>query len=401
MRTVLGALINRRRRELRISQKALGEKLNISGQAVSGWEIGGKYPDITTLPALMRALSLTEEEIMRAIEGIETEIETWTDFEKGVTIPDENKPKSDRTVSTNNQKMTERALRECFYSPKDKTICITNPLRDSIEYSLRRSEVYLISGYDATIRTQTLLNIINTVLTNQQGRVYFFTMGELGKDMIKQLIGINAQVSTRFYLVNDYTEDEKKRIDQAGNCYRNAHLYIDEGRYHSIEEIYQKCTGINEDLDLIVINGLKNISVEAVPENSIEARYERNRDLHGIAIDCMCPIIITSDMDNSDNDRDGLIPRIEDIADKEITESANHVWLVDRQDRYRNPSEWNHIVEIRVVKERYRNIIVRKNDKPVITESSEVKHKLPYRIVLNYNEMTGCLKMDNIIGMDE
>lgn len=38
MATVFGELVRNRRKELGLTQKELGEKLSLSGQAVSGWE---------------------------------------------------------------------------------------------------------------------------------------------------------------------------------------------------------------------------------------------------------------------------------------------------------------------------------------------------------------------------
>lgn len=400
MKTVLGALINRRRKELGLTQKELGEMLNISGQAVSGWEIDGKYPDIMTLPALRRILSLTEEEILKAIEGVETEVKTWTDSEQDNATADDHEQNAGLTVQTVSADITDRALRECLYTPGTRPVCITDPLRDSIAYSLRRSEIYLIAGYDATVSKQILLNATNNVLKNQHGKVYFFTMGELGKDIIKQLIGIEAKVSTRFYMVDQYTEAEKERLTQAGAFYRNASLYIDEQRYLSIEDMFRKCTSVQENLDLIVINGVKTLTSVSVLENRAEARYNRNRNLHGIAIDCRCPVMITSDMCENDHDGIGIVPEIEDVQDKELAESANHVWLIDRQDRYRYPAEWDHSVKVRVVKERYRTVFERSDSKLNVVSSNEEPHHIPYFVILNYDEITGNLNADSITGID-
>lgn len=47
-----GEKIAKLRRKSRLTQKELAEKLNISDKAVSKWENGGGYPEITMLPAL-------------------------------------------------------------------------------------------------------------------------------------------------------------------------------------------------------------------------------------------------------------------------------------------------------------------------------------------------------------
>ena len=50
----LGQRISRYRKELGISQEALGERLGVSRQAVSKWETDAAAPDMTNLMALAR-----------------------------------------------------------------------------------------------------------------------------------------------------------------------------------------------------------------------------------------------------------------------------------------------------------------------------------------------------------
>lgn len=60
--------IKTRRRELGMTQEQLAQLLGVSGPAVSKWEQGASYPDVTLLPALARAL--------------ETDLNTLMGFEK-------------------------------------------------------------------------------------------------------------------------------------------------------------------------------------------------------------------------------------------------------------------------------------------------------------------------------
>ena len=46
--------------ENRLSQKDFGDLLSVSAQAVSKWERGECYPDITLLPRLAKILSCSE-----------------------------------------------------------------------------------------------------------------------------------------------------------------------------------------------------------------------------------------------------------------------------------------------------------------------------------------------------
>ena len=76
--------LRRLRKEANLTQEALAEKLHVSGQAVSKWERGESYPEITLLPelaevfhvtidALLRRQTLTEKEIAEIVDR------TWRD----------------------------------------------------------------------------------------------------------------------------------------------------------------------------------------------------------------------------------------------------------------------------------------------------------------------------------
>lgn len=69
MQTVFGEMVKRYRNHLGMTQKDLGEKLDISAQAVSGWEQNGKYPEVKLLPKLQRTLKIPYRVFMAGLEG--------------------------------------------------------------------------------------------------------------------------------------------------------------------------------------------------------------------------------------------------------------------------------------------------------------------------------------------
>lgn len=60
-----GQLIAQRRKELNMTQKMLAEKLSISDRAVSKWERGAGFPDVSLIEALADALQLTLPELFQ------------------------------------------------------------------------------------------------------------------------------------------------------------------------------------------------------------------------------------------------------------------------------------------------------------------------------------------------
>lgn len=61
-----GAFLQNRRRELGLTQSQLGERLGVTDKAISRWERGVGFPDISLLEPLAAALGLTVVELMRS-----------------------------------------------------------------------------------------------------------------------------------------------------------------------------------------------------------------------------------------------------------------------------------------------------------------------------------------------
>lgn len=75
-----GKLISEQRKRLGITQQQLGERLGVTNTAVSKWERGLSYPDVSLLPALANELNVTVSEIIYGSKNAEQE-----NFESDVT----------------------------------------------------------------------------------------------------------------------------------------------------------------------------------------------------------------------------------------------------------------------------------------------------------------------------
>lgn len=69
-KTTLGKFIIRKRKELNMTQKELAEKLYVTESAVSKWERGISYPDITLISDLCETLQISEHELITATEDL-------------------------------------------------------------------------------------------------------------------------------------------------------------------------------------------------------------------------------------------------------------------------------------------------------------------------------------------
>lgn len=70
-RKSFGAFLLQRRKELGMTQKEFAERLFVTDSAVSKWERGLAYPDITLLQSICEVLEVTEKELLSASEDVE------------------------------------------------------------------------------------------------------------------------------------------------------------------------------------------------------------------------------------------------------------------------------------------------------------------------------------------
>ena len=85
-RYITGDTIRRIREERKMTQEELAERIHVSGKAVSRWETGRGYPDISLLESLAGALGISVIELMKA-SGWDHVISPWgpRDFRVGPT----------------------------------------------------------------------------------------------------------------------------------------------------------------------------------------------------------------------------------------------------------------------------------------------------------------------------
>ena len=70
----IGKRIQTRRKAIGLTQNALSEAVHVTAQAISQWENGKTYPDITVIPALAKALDIDQTEL---IDGTPKETPQW------------------------------------------------------------------------------------------------------------------------------------------------------------------------------------------------------------------------------------------------------------------------------------------------------------------------------------
>ena len=60
----VGTFIAQCRKEKKLTQKQLGEKLNVTDRAVSKWETGRSFPDVSLMEPLCQELDISVSELL-------------------------------------------------------------------------------------------------------------------------------------------------------------------------------------------------------------------------------------------------------------------------------------------------------------------------------------------------
>lgn len=99
-REKFGDFIGRKRKEKNLTQKDLADKLFISPQAVSKWERGQSYPDITLLIPLSDILEVQLKDLLQGEENSDSQVEDLIRkvVDMSATNPEEERRKKRKNI---------------------------------------------------------------------------------------------------------------------------------------------------------------------------------------------------------------------------------------------------------------------------------------------------------------
>ena len=72
----IGKYISKKRKELKITQEQLAEKLGVTDRSVSRWENGKSMPDVSLFKQLCEVLSITLDELLCGEDKPQSSYET-------------------------------------------------------------------------------------------------------------------------------------------------------------------------------------------------------------------------------------------------------------------------------------------------------------------------------------
>lgn len=84
METNIGEVIQKKRKKMGLTQEQLGELVGVSTAAVSKWELGKSYPDVTLIPKIAKIFQITIDELFQFKNTLSTDevMEFFSECEK-------------------------------------------------------------------------------------------------------------------------------------------------------------------------------------------------------------------------------------------------------------------------------------------------------------------------------
>lgn len=192
------------------------------------------------------------------------------------------------------------------------------------------------------------LSITNNIALEQNIPSMIFSLS-LDKDKIYNKILsseslVNAEKLSIIMAENsDECGDYLERIVKGYKELLEKHIYVDDTKYTTIEDIEAKCRCMKQmrNIKFVMIDYMQLI--DGKEEEIIERLKKLSEELQ-------ITILVNSLLTEEINKRKDPVPKLEDIKNKSILEFADIILLFYRDDYYNKDSEKKNIVEVIVAK---------------------------------------------------
>ena len=245
----IGSTIRQYRKELGLTQAQLAQKVGVSVQAVSKWETGAGFPDITQIVPLARSLGISTDKLLDYNDRREEFEKLWQD-----TV--------DRSHADPRQ-MREVSLAALELYPEDKLFLLRAAVDEeelasvAEEKRVREGHLYNALGYS---RRLLRLDPDNTDAKIRMVRIY----SQLGMD--------DQAVALAYQCTGAHREHALKY------CLKGDAL-----RHHIQKIVDRKLTSLLSELsdgDLEMLDAAERILRAAIPDGNYQHYYEIMADIY-------------------------------------------------------------------------------------------------------------------------
>jgi replicative DNA helicase len=224
---------------------------------------------------------------------------------------------------------------------------------DEITAGLQNSELIIIAARPSVGKTAFSLNLVRNMAVEGGVPVFFVSLEQSRIELAERLLCCQSRVDSHKLRKGHLSDDETRKLIEAGGVLRNAKLYIDDTPGQGMLRIAANARRLKlrAGLKLVVIDYLQLIE----PDNRRDPRQEQvaqiSRRLKFLARELQIPVIALAQVNRSSEDRQDHRPRLADLRESgSIEQDADTVLMLHRPDRY-DPGQQG-VIEVIVAKQR-------------------------------------------------
>ena len=213
---------------------------------------------------------------------------------------------------------------------------------DNMLSGMHASELIILAARPSMGKSALAANIAEYVAIETKQPVLFFSLEMSHLELAQRMLCSRARIRKRDLYLNNLTDAERRRLNDALSALANSPLYIDDTSAHTVSEIAAAARRLKRQvgLDLIVIDYLTYIE----PDNPMEPRQEQvakaARRLKGLARELNVPVLCLAQVNRQVEQSKDNRPRLSNLRESgAIEQDADVVMFVHREEYYHRDDE--------------------------------------------------------------
>lgn len=208
-----------------------------------------------------------------------------------------------------------------------------NKALDELTAGFLPSELIIIGGRPAIGKTTLCLDIAQTAAKREDKPVAIFSMEMTKEELVSRMLCFEGKVDESRLKESSLKGSDWQRLTKAANSLSEVPIFIDDTPALSVTEIREKAERLNTDISggigMLVIDSLQLIKR---PENE-EGISEVMKGLKSLARELAVPVIVTSQLGRTVEDRADKRPQVTDVPQsQEIEPYADTIMFIHRDE---------------------------------------------------------------------
>ncbi|MCC7436685.1 replicative DNA helicase [Candidatus Nomurabacteria bacterium] len=233
---------------------------------------------------------------------------------------------------------------------------------DNLLAGLQKSDLIILAARPSIGKTTFALDIARNVALSGRA-VGIFSLEMSSQQLVQRMLSAESRVDAwSIRTGHGLSSQHFGTLQEAASRLQKAPIYIDDQAGNSIVKMRAVARRLKSEhgLALIVIDYLQLIHASKNYDSMVNQITEISRALKQLARELDVPVLALSQLSRAVEARGGK-PRLSDLRDSgSIEQDADVVMFLHREDRYKDASEKDNIVEVLI--EKHRNGAVGKAD---------------------------------------